>query len=144
MNEGWLWLSILKTQAWPSPMSTTPAFSPGPWITDGPVTGSLRRRARDDLHEQCPDHITEKPPSSTRLGSRPRRSRISAYSSGFSPYSAARSAVDFSAASAVMIEASVWRSGAGERTAEKVGAVGGAQLRFERPVGVRHQAQHIA
>ncbi len=26
-------LSILKTQASPSPMSTTPAFSPGPWIT---------------------------------------------------------------------------------------------------------------
>jgi hypothetical protein len=30
-----LWLSILKITAWPSPMSTTPAFSPGPQITHG-------------------------------------------------------------------------------------------------------------
>ena len=30
MKEGWLWLSILKMQASPSPMSITPAFSPGP------------------------------------------------------------------------------------------------------------------
>jgi hypothetical protein len=33
MKLGWLWLSILNTQAMPSPMSMTPAFSPGPWIT---------------------------------------------------------------------------------------------------------------
>ena len=31
-----MWLSILKTTHSPSPMSTTPAFSPGPWITRGP------------------------------------------------------------------------------------------------------------
>ncbi len=49
MNEGWLWLSILNTTAWPSPMSTTPAFSPGPWITRGPVVGNLARCARLDL-----------------------------------------------------------------------------------------------
>ena len=35
MKHGWLWLSILNTQASPSPMSITPAFSPGPWITHG-------------------------------------------------------------------------------------------------------------
>ena len=49
MNEGWLWLSILKTQASPSPMSITPAFSPGPWITQGALVGSLRRCRREDL-----------------------------------------------------------------------------------------------
>ena len=64
MNDGWLWDSILKTTAWPSPMSTTPAFSPGPWMTRGPVVGSSRRCTRDDLYEQCSLHITEKMPSS--------------------------------------------------------------------------------
>ena len=43
MNEGWLWLSILKTTQRPSPMSTTPAFSPGPCMTLSPVVGSFRR-----------------------------------------------------------------------------------------------------
>ena len=54
MKLGWLWLSILKMQAsfvpsGPSPMSTTPAFSPGPQITRGPVVGNLRRCSRLDL-----------------------------------------------------------------------------------------------
>ena len=49
MNEGWLWLSILKTTAQPSPMSTAPAFSPGPWRTPGPVWGKRRRKARECL-----------------------------------------------------------------------------------------------
>ena len=30
MKLGWLWLSILKVTAQPSPTSTTPAFSPMP------------------------------------------------------------------------------------------------------------------
>ena len=37
MNDGWLCDSILKTAARPSPMSTAPAFSPGPCSTCGPV-----------------------------------------------------------------------------------------------------------
>ena len=45
MKEGWLWLSILKMAAWPSPMSTTPAFSPGPQITQGAVVGNLLQLA---------------------------------------------------------------------------------------------------
>ena len=36
MNDGWLCDSILKTAASPSPMSTAPAFSPGPCSTCGP------------------------------------------------------------------------------------------------------------
>ncbi len=49
MKLGWLWLSILKTATRPSPMSTTPAFSPGPQTTQGASVGSFFRWARDDL-----------------------------------------------------------------------------------------------
>ena len=49
MKEGWLWLSILNTTACPSPMSTTPAFSPGPQMTQGASVGSLRSQTREDL-----------------------------------------------------------------------------------------------
>ena len=49
MKLGWLWLSILKQTARPSPRSTTPAFSPGPCSTRGPCVGSLPRWAREDL-----------------------------------------------------------------------------------------------
>ena len=49
MKEGWLWLSILNTTAKPSPMSMTPAFSPGPWITRAPSVGSCFRCFRELL-----------------------------------------------------------------------------------------------
>src|SRR3569833_2254060 len=81
MYDGWLWLSILKIAAWPSPISTTPAFSPGPQITCGPVVGSFFRWIREDLHEQCSDNMTEKMPSSVRLGSRPMACSTRSYSS---------------------------------------------------------------
>src|SRR5687767_4962100 len=71
MYEGWLWLSILKATASPSPMLTTPAFSPGPTSTCGPVVGNCFRYRRDDLYEQCSLHSTEKMPSSSRFGSLP-------------------------------------------------------------------------
>jgi hypothetical protein len=35
--------------AWPSPMSITPAFSPGPQITQGASVGSFFRCRRLDL-----------------------------------------------------------------------------------------------
>src|SRR5579864_2050101 len=111
MNEGWLWLSILKTTAWPSPMSTTPAFSPGPWITRGPWVGNLARCLRLDLYEQCSDHITEKTPSSTRLGSRFRRCTIRSYSSTLRPKSWA---VCLSVASGGMARLLVGFGGAGD------------------------------
>jgi hypothetical protein len=49
MKEGWLWLSILKTTARPSPIATTPAFSPGPWRTCGARVGSRFRYFLLDL-----------------------------------------------------------------------------------------------
>src|SRR5580698_7372472 len=97
MKLGWLWLSILKMQAWPSPMSTTPAFSPGPWITLGPLVGNLDRCRREDLYEQCSDHMTLNTPSSTALGSRFNRRTIRSYSSDLRPYSSASSAMGLAA-----------------------------------------------
>src|SRR6185437_2092503 len=93
MYEGWLWLSILKIAAWPSPMSITPAFSPGPQITHGASVGSFFKWTREDLYEQCSDHMTEKMPSSTRFGSRPSAFRIRLYSSSLRPCSATISGV---------------------------------------------------
>ena len=71
MKDGWLWLSILKMAACPSPMSITPAFSPGPQMTCGAVVGNCFSQTLDDLYEQCSDHMTEKMPSSVNDGVRP-------------------------------------------------------------------------
>jgi hypothetical protein len=54
----------------------TPAFSPGPWITQGALVGSMRRWIFEDLYEQCSFHIAEKMPSSVMEGSRPVRARM--------------------------------------------------------------------
>src|SRR5262245_38275192 len=88
MKEGWLWLSILKTTAWPSPISTTPAFSPGPWMTWGPFVGSVFSHTFEDLYEQCSLHMTEKMPSSVKFGARPMMERMRAYSSDVRPWAA--------------------------------------------------------
>src|SRR6266511_1202501 len=85
MYDGWLWLSILNITACPSPISTTPAFSPGPRITHGACVGSSFSQRFDDLYEQCSLHITENTPSSVMLGTRPSTPRMRAYSSGLSP-----------------------------------------------------------
>ena len=74
-------------------MSMTPAFSPGPWITQGALVGRLRRCTFEDLYEQCSFHIAEKMPSSVKLGSRPIRSRMRWYSSGLRPCSATSAGV---------------------------------------------------
>src|SRR5580692_10414664 len=86
MNDGWLWDSILKAHAQPSPMSMMPAFSPGPCNTCLLRVGSRFKCTRDDLYEQCSLHITLKMPSSVRVGSRPPRScLIFSYSSEVKP-----------------------------------------------------------
>src|SRR3954452_24358832 len=93
MNEGWLWLSILNTIACPSPISITPAFSPGPWITHGALVGNPRRWMREDLYEQCSFHIAEKMPSSVKVGALPISFKMRAYSSGLRPWEATSSGV---------------------------------------------------
>src|SRR5208282_5474816 len=90
---GWLWLSILNTTASPSPMSMTPAFSPGPWITQGASVGSVRRWIFEDLYEQCSFHIAEKMPSSVKVGVRPISLTRRSYSSGLRPCWAINSGV---------------------------------------------------
>src|SRR5688572_8174728 len=60
--------------------STTPAPSPGPTSTCSPVCGRRFRWMRDDLYEQCSDHITSNMATSSRLGSRPRMRRMSSSS----------------------------------------------------------------
>src|ERR1700731_4675625 len=74
-------------------MSMTPAFSPGPWITQGALVGRPRKCSRDDLYEQCSFPIAEKIPSSVKLGTRPISFRMRSYSSGFSPWLATSSGV---------------------------------------------------
>src|SRR5262249_56820 len=69
-------------------ISMTPAFSPGPWITQGALVGSVRRWIFEDLYEQCSFHIAEKMPSSVKVGARPISLRMRAYSSSLSPCAA--------------------------------------------------------
>src|ERR1019366_7408057 len=91
--DGWLWLSTLKVAAQPSPMSTTPAFSPMPtrsfsFISSVVFSLNWARWTFEDLYEQCSDHMTEYIASSAVVGRRPRISWIRAYSSAFSPSAA--------------------------------------------------------
>src|ERR1700754_3777744 len=74
-------------------MSMTPAFSPGPWITQGALVGRPRRCSREDLYEQCSFHIAEKIPNSVKLGTRPMILRMRWYSSGLRPCEATSSGV---------------------------------------------------
>ena len=85
MADGWLWLSMRMAAAMPSPTSTTPAFSPGPTSTQGASVGRRLRCTRDDLYEQCSDHITAYMASSRWFGARPSRPSMAAYSSSVSP-----------------------------------------------------------
>src|SRR5215470_14209606 len=74
-------------------MSMTPAFSPGPWITQDALVGSVRRWIFEDLYEQCSFHIAEKMPSSVKVGVRPISLRSRSYSSGLRPCAATSAGV---------------------------------------------------
>src|SRR5690606_22100312 len=139
MKDGWLWLSILKTQARPSPMSMTPAFSPGPWMTHGALVGSVRRCTRDDLYEQCSFHMAETMPSSVKLGSRPMSARKRSYSSGFSPCSATSSGVIFGSFGIIGFRSRRFQGRAD--ALEESAAVGGTDDGIYVVLRVRHQAE---
>jgi hypothetical protein len=70
----------LKVTAQPSPMSTTPAFSPMPTSNasdGGAFSPNWRRCTLLDLYEQCSLHMTEYIANSLELvGRRPRISRM--------------------------------------------------------------------
>ena len=78
--EGWLWDSILNATAQPSGRRRTPAFSPGPWTTCGPVVGKVLSTGFECLYEQCSDQSAENTPSSVSVGARPSISRMRPYS----------------------------------------------------------------
>src|SRR5712692_3711076 len=134
MNEGWLWLSILKTIASPSPISMTPAFSPGPQMTRGPVVGNVFSQIFEDLYEQCSLHIAEKMPVSVRFGVRPRMAQARSNSSALSPISPASSAVTL----LPPIIGSLQRA---DEAVEQAAAIRAAEERIGRVLGMRHQPQ---
>src|SRR6266568_7999237 len=159
MNEGWLWLSILKTTASPSPMSMTPAFSPGPQITRGPLVGSVRSQIFDDLYEQCSLHIAAMMPVSVRFGVRPRIAQARSNSSRLRPSSAASSAVTLLPIMLFRERGRLARMRPGRprsdrdvgaslqrahQAVEKRAAVGSAEQRVGRVLGMRHQAEDRA
>src|SRR6478736_8353344 len=93
MYDGWLCDSILNVTAQPSPMSSTPAFSPMPTMRCCFISGvtfwpNWRRYTLLDLYEQCSLHMTEYMASSALVGRRPRMLRMRSYSSGFRPSAA--------------------------------------------------------
>ena len=108
-----MWLSTLKVTAQPSPMSTTPAFSPMPtrsfsFIWSVVFWLNWARWTFEDLYEQCSDHMTEYIASSAIVGRRPRMSRIRAYSSAFSPSSAQGCAVSGVIDASATVSMLVW------------------------------------
>src|SRR5213593_4329692 len=83
--DGWLWLSTLNATASPSPRSTTPAFSPGPWSTRGESVGKRRSSGAECLYAQCSDQRSEKTASSKWFGSRSSSSWIRSNSPSVRP-----------------------------------------------------------
>src|SRR6266536_1165475 len=159
MNEGWLWLSILKTTASPSPMSMTPALSPGPQITRGPLVGRARSHTFDDLYEQCSLHIAAMMPVSVRFGVRPRIAQARSNSSRLRPSSPANSAVTLLPIMLFRERGRLARMRPGRprsdrdagaslqrahQAVEEGAAVGSPQQRIGRVFGMRHQAEDRA
>src|SRR6478672_7230411 len=122
--DGWLWDSTLKVTAQPSPMSTTPAFSPMPtsrcsFIASVVLSPNWRRWFLLDLYEQCSDHMTEYMASSAAVGRRPRMSRMRWYSSGLRPSSA--NGCSWSGVAAATSTVSVWGARAGAVVIDSLG-----------------------
>src|SRR5262245_38445616 len=96
-------------------MSITPAFSPGPWITQDALVGSVRRWIFEDLYEQCSFHMAEKMPSSVKLGVRPISFSMRSYSSRLRPCAATSAGVTLGSLAAAVagrgIAAAVFRAG---------------------------------
>src|SRR5262249_41712900 len=123
-------------------MSITPAFSPGPWITQCALVGSVRRCTFEDLYEQCSFHIAEKMPSSVNVGTRPISFRIRSYSSGLRPWEATSSGVIWGSLDCIR------RSGRPiemrDKSRKQTASVGAAHDVFDVVFRMRHHAKHIA
>src|SRR5476651_668088 len=124
-------------------MSMTPAFSPGPWITQGALVGNPRRWMREDLYEQCSFHIAEKIPSSVKLGTRPISLRMRSYSSGLSPWLATSSGV-ICGWFMRLLRRSRRALQMFDQPREQAAAVGAAHDVFDVVFRMRHHAEHVA
>src|SRR4051794_3122480 len=122
-------------------MSMTPAFSPGPWITCGPLVGRVLRWIFEDLYEQCSFHIAEKMPSSVMVGWRPISCRMRSYSSGLRPCSATSSGV--MVGSFGITSASRRLREMCDQPGEQPAPVRAADSGFHMVFRMRHQAEHI-
>src|SRR6476469_6377499 len=129
---GWLCDSTLNATARPSPTSTAPAFSPGPMTTCSPSVGSVPSSFLECLYEQCSLHRRENIASSTSLGSRPSFSTMSAYSDWVRPRSSA------------LPRPGTVSDGDTGGALEQLQAVGGAQQRVDRVLGMRHEPDDVA
>src|SRR6478672_11063956 len=141
----------------------TPAFSPGPWITQGALVGRLRRCTFEDLYEQCSFHMAEKMPSSVKLGSRPISLTMRSYSSGLSPCSATSCGV-IGGSLRVMADPVEHALGDGngshsvglvalalcraverfDESSKKAASVGAAHFRLHVILRMRHHPEHVA
>ena len=76
-----MWDSIFIATAYPSPISTTPAFSaPGATSSRSECRGSVLSSRLVCLYPQCSLHIAPNSPSSKFPGSLPSRSTMASYS----------------------------------------------------------------
>src|SRR5919199_2634487 len=142
MALGWLCDSTLNTTARPSPMSTAPAFSPGPWSTRSPLVGSRRSSGFEVLYEQCSDQSTPTMPSSTSLGSRPSLSTSTRYSVLVSATS--RSLRSETARLTPGCSPDQHPRARGQDRLEEQPAVRAAQVGVGAALRVRHHPQHVA
>src|SRR6185437_12896843 len=135
--------SILNAIATPSPIATTPAFSPGPWMTAAPSVGSVRRVLRECLYEQCSFHSALTIPSSVNVGVRPSMLQMRSNSDSVRPCSLTSAAViSGSPGRGRTSLMSGWYSI--EQRVKHAETVGSTDHRIDRSLGVRHHAENIA
>jgi hypothetical protein len=153
--DGWLCDSILKATAQPSPTEMTPAFSPGPCSTQGAFVGSVLSIGRECLYEQCSLHSALTTPSSVKVGVRPSMLTSRSYSNSVMPCSATSAGVMAGSpgrgwtCDAVVAECDDAHARHASEHRLEDGLNSGRpsvepSSRFERPLGVRHHAEHVA
>src|SRR6185312_2921097 len=141
--DGWLWDSILNAIATPSPIATTPAFSPGPCMTAAPSVGSVRSVLRECLYEQCSFHSALTTPSSVNVGVRPNMLQMRSNSDSVSPCSCTSAGVISGSPGRVRTSLmSGWYSI--EQRVKHAEAVGRTEHRIYGSLRVRHHAENIA
>ena len=145
MNDGWLCDSILKTAASPSPMSTAPAFSPGP-CSDARARGRqlLQVDARALVAAVLGPHHREDPELGQGRLAAERRGRCAAYSSGLRPWRSSDASASNALMTSIAVAARPGRPSCVDDRFEQHQAVGAAERRLAGALGMRHQADDVA